>query len=309
MTDRQEGARAERPPSFATIGDAFDWASERLAGADIHFGHGTDNAADEAAFLILESLGLPIDDLASVSGRAISAEEGDKIVALVERRVAERMPAPYLLGRAYIGGFGFAIDGRALIPRSYIGELLAAAASGDDALPFMMKADARRILELGTGSGCLAILAALAFPAAEIDAVDISADALDLARANVAAYGLENRVHLLEGDLYAPVAGGRYDLIVANPPYVAAEAMAALPQEYRHEPALGLAGGDDGLDLVRAVIEGAGRHLEPGGGLLCEIGSGEERLIRVFPDTSFLWLDSAASSAEMFWLDAENCPN
>jgi len=309
LTDRPERARQNRAPSFATIGEAYDWASARLAAAAIHFGHGTDNAADEAAFVILEGLGLPIDDLASVMDRAIGEEESGRIAALVERRIAERMPAAYLLGRAYIGGFGFAVDQRALVPRSYIGELLAAAAGGEEALPFMMKPDARRILELGTGSGCLAILAALAFPDAEVDAVDISADALDLARTNVAAYGLEDRVHLLEGDLYAPVAGRRYDLIISNPPYVDAEAMAALPEEYRHEPALGLAGGDDGLALVRAIIEGAGRHLTPDGGLLCEIGSGQERLIRGFPDTSFLWLDSAASTAEMFWLDAENCPN
>jgi ribosomal protein L3 glutamine methyltransferase len=286
---------------------AVAWAADRLSSAGLHFGHGTDNAADEAAYLVLEGLGLPIDQLDSLLDRRLNSQERQRLVHLIHRRVETRMPAAYLLGRAYIGGYGFASDTRALVPRSFIGELLAAGVGADAPLPFA-NPDIGTILELGTGSGCLAILAALAFPNATVDAVDISAAALQLARRNVAAYGLGERISLIEGDLYAPVAGRRYDLIIANPPYVDAEAMAALPEEYRHEPALGLAGGSDGLDVVRIIVAEAGRHLHPGGGILCEIGRGQGRLTEAFPDTGFLWLDSADSRGEMFWLEAGNCP-
>ena len=295
--------------SFGTIRGALAWVTARFSEADIHFGHGTDNAADEAAFLILEGLGLPIADLESVIDRSLGDDERARVTTLVERRIDTRMPAAYLLGRAYVGGFGFATDERALVPRSYIGELLAAAIADDAPLPFIAGLEVNSILDLGTGSGCLAILAALAFPGASIDAVDKSADALQLARTNVAGYGFEGRIRLMEGDLYEPVAGRRYDLIITNPPYVDAEAMSALPDEYRHEPALGLAGGPDGLALVRAIVADASGHLTPGGGILCEIGRGQDRLTEDFPNTSFMWLDSASSEAEMFWLDAENCPN
>jgi ribosomal protein L3 glutamine methyltransferase len=295
--------------TFGTLQDALAWATDRLSSAEIHFGHGTDNAADEAAFLVLEALDLPIDRLGPALARPLNSEEQQRVVQLIDRRIETRMPAPYLVGRAYIGRYRFASDARALVPRSFIGELLAAGIGADMPLPFVANPDISSILELGTGSGCLAILAALAFPDAVVDAIDISAAALDLARTNVDAYGLAGRINLVEGDLYAPVAGGRYDLIIANPPYVDAGAMAALPEEYRHEPALGLAGGADGLDLVRAIVAGAGRHLHPEGGLLCEIGRGQGRLTEAFPDTAFLWLDSAESRGEMFWLDAGNCPN
>jgi ribosomal protein L3 glutamine methyltransferase len=288
---------------------AVAWAADRLSSAGLHFGHGTDNAADEAAFVVLEGLGLPVDRLEPVLDRPLNLKERRRLVELIDRRVETRMPSAYLLGRAYVGGFGFASDARALVPRSFIGELLAAGIGADAPLPFAANLDTGSILELGTGCGCLAILAALAFPDAAIDAVDISSAALDLARINVDAYRLAKRINLIEGDLYAPVAGKRYDLIIANPPYVDAEAMAALPGEYRHEPAIGLAGGADGLDLVRVIVKEAARHLNPGGGLLCEIGQGQGRLIEAFPDTAFLWLDSAESQGEMFWLDAGNCPH
>ena len=284
-------------------------AAARFAGAGLAYGHGTGTAVDEAAFIVLEGLGIPIDDLASVEARRLSEAERRRIAELVDRRISSRLPAPYLLGRAYIGSFKFAVDPRVLVPRSYIGELLAAAIENDAPLPLPLPGDVRSVLELGTGSGCLAILAAFAFPEAKVDAVDISAGALEVAAANVANYGLEERVRLVEGDLFQPVGDRRYDLIVANPPYVDAEAMTALPDEYRHEPEVALAGGQDGLDLVRPIVAGAGRHLEPGGGLLCEIGRGKDVLTGAFPDTAFLWLDSAESEGEMFWLDAEDCPN
>jgi ribosomal protein L3 glutamine methyltransferase len=232
-----------------------------------------------------------------------------RLMGLVERRISTRTPAAYLLGHAYIGGYRFKSDPRALVPRSFIGELLAAGIGDDAPLPFVLNPQVNSILEIGTGSGCLAILASLAYPEASVDAVDISPAALQLAKANIAAYGLEDRISLLEGDLYRPVAGKSYDLIITNPPYVDAESMAVLPDEYRHEPAVGLAGGPDGLDLVRTIVSRAGRHLTPEGGLLCEIGLGQERLMEAFPDTSFMWLDTAESEGELFWLDAEKCPN
>jgi ribosomal protein L3 glutamine methyltransferase len=300
---------AGAPQAAATIGEAVAAAAVRFEGAGLAFGHGTGDAFDEAAFIVLEGLGLPIDDLASIESRPLGEGESRRIADLVERRISSRLPAPYLLGSAYVGSFKFGVDPRVLVPRSYIGELLAAAIEDDAPLPLPLPGDVGSILELGTGSGCLAILAALAFPEAEVDAVDISAGALEVAAANVARYGLAERVRLAEGDLFGPVGDRRYDLIIANPPYVDAVAMAALPEEYRHEPEIALAGGEDGLDLVRSIVAGAGRHLEPGGGLLCEIGRGKDVLTEAFPDTAFLWLDSAESEGEMFWLDAGSCPN
>lgn len=280
------------------------WAAGRLSEAGLHFGHGTATAHDEAAFIVLEGLGLPIDDLAGAAARALTEAERGKLEALVEERIATRRPASYLLGRAYIGGHAFRADKRALVPRSFIGEMLAESIDAGEPPPFIFDAP-RTILELGTGSGSLAILAALAFPDATVDAVDISADALALAALNVADYGLGDRISLLQGDLFAPVAGRRYDLIISNPPYVDAEEMAVLPDEYRAEPALGLAGGEDGLDIVRRILSACGGHLNAGGGLLCEIGTGQERLVEAYPDSPFLWLATETSEGEVFWLDAE----
>ncbi len=281
----------------------LDWASARFAGAGLFFGHGSATAGDEAAFLILEGLGLPIDDLETALARPLADAEKQKLIDLIEQRVEKRQPASYLVGRAYIAGHAFRADARALVPRSFIGELLAAYIAGEESLPFLA-AEPALILELGTGSGSLAILAALAFPEATVDAIDISADALALAAANVADYKLGDRIRLLQGDIYAPVAGKRYDLIITNPPYVDAEEMAVLPAEYRAEPALGLAGGDDGLDIVRRILRGADDHLTEDGGLLCEIGTGQIRLIEDFPAAAFLWLATETSEGELFWLDA-----
>ncbi len=303
MTGTESGSR----DAIATIGGAIDWAEARLGAADLAYGHGTDNAADEAAYLVTEAVGLPFDQLAEAWTAATTDEQRDRVVTLVETRIAERKPTAYLVGKAYIGGYAFRADTRALVPRSFIGEFLSEAIDTGMGLPFL-GAEPRSILELGTGSGSLAILAALAFPDAAVDAVDISRDALALATENVGDYGLANRIRLIEGDLYAPVTGRRYDLIISNPPYVAAEEMAALPEEYRHEPALGLAGGPDGLDLVRTIITGASEHLNPGGGLLCEIGTGQERLSESFPDTDFVWLTSEISEGEVFWLESAQKP-
>ena len=203
-------------------------------------------------------------------------------------------------------GVGFRVDERVIVPRSYIGELLAAGHFDGGGLSLIGEAgEVERVLDLCTGSGCLAVLAAMAFPNARVDAVDLSADALDVARLNVADHGLEDRVKLYQGDLFGPLGTARYDLILTNPPYVDAEGMAGLPPEFRHEPAMALEAGADGLDVVTRILAGAGKHLMPGGGLVCEVGRAGEALEAAFPDVPFLWLDTEESQHEVFWLPAE----
>jgi ribosomal protein L3 glutamine methyltransferase len=291
----------------ATVEDAVAWAAARFDAAELAFGHGTASAGDEAAYLVSEAFRIPFSALALEANRELGREEMARLASLVEARIHQRRPTAYLVGRAYIGGFGFRADDRALVPRSYIGELLVSAIDGEAPLPFLGGVPTS-ILDLGTGSASLAILAAIAFPDAVVDAVDISADALALAAENVADYGLADRIRLLAGNLYAPVAGRRYDLILSNPPYVEVAAMARLPAEYRHEPAVALAGGGDGMAIVAPIVAGAAAHLEPGGGLLCEIGMGQAGLAARFPDTPFLWLDTETSTGELFWLDARSAP-
>ena len=287
---------AASKPSLVTLEDFFRFAVRRFKAARLAYGHGTTNAVDEAAFMMLEALRLPIHTIEPWLDLKPTASERAKLSTLIEARVSLRMPAPYLLGAAYMRGVRFHIDRRALIPRSFIGDLLA-----DGALPIDRR-KVRRVLDLCTGSGCLAILAALTFPRAKVDAVDLSAGALALARRNVATHRLGDRVTLYRGDLFQPLGKHRYDLIITNPPYVDADGMAKLPPEYRHEPRLALAAGDDGLDLVRRILADAPRHLRPGGGLLCEIGRGRTPLERAYPDTDFVWMDTEQSSGEVFWL-------
>lgn len=250
----------------------------QLAAAPLHYGHGTDNPRDEAAWLVLRALGLPFDaDLSA----AVAPAAARKVDRLAERRIEEKVPLAYLLKEAWLGGLPFHVDQRVLVPRSHIAELL----------PSLRKrfSAARRILDLCTGSGCLAILAAKAFPAASVDAADISPGALAVARKNVARHRLARRVRLVRSDLFTALAGRRYDLILSNPPYVAAAAMAALPREYRHEPRLALAGGRDGLDLVTRIVEQAAAHLEPGGALLCEVGESHAAARRRFRALRLEW--------------------
>jgi ribosomal protein L3 glutamine methyltransferase len=294
---------------LSTLRDFLRYATSRFSAAGLVFGHGTATALDEAAFLILEALHLPIDRLDPFLEARLTLPERRSLAALIEARIATRKPAPYLLGRAYIGGVPFHVDERVIVPRSYIGELLRGELfAGEDAALLGDPARVAEILDLCTGSGCLAVLAARHFPNARIDATDISAAALAVARRNVAESGHAPRIQLLEGDLFAPLGGRRYDLILANPPYVDAEAMAALAPEYRHEPALALAGGADGLDLIRRILGEAAAHLAPGGGLLCEIGTGRARLEADFPRLGFLWLDTEFAAGEVFWLAADDFP-
>ncbi len=290
-------------PTLATLGDFFRGAERRFRAARLGYGHGTTNARDEAAFMVLEGLGLPIDRLEPYLDVTLSAAEKKKLSQLIERRIEERLPAPYLLGCAYMHGIRFHADRRALIPRSFIGDMLAYGT-----LPYGDPGDVRSVLDLCTGSGCLAILAALTFPRAKIDAADLSADALALAKKNVAAHRLGDRVALHRGDLFAPLKGGRYDLIISNPPYVDAAAMNKLPAEYRHEPRMALAAGSDGLDIMHRILAEAPKHLAAKGALLCEVGRGKPRLEAAYPTTPFLWLDTEQSEGEVFWLEARSLP-
>ena len=286
-------ARATKS-SLVTLGDFFHFAVARFRAARLAYGHGTTNAVDEAAFMMLEALRLPIARIDPWLDLVPTEPEKARLMTLIEARIALRMPAPYLLEAAYMQGVRFHIDRRALIPRSFIGDLLAGGA-----LP---TAKPRRILDLCCGSGCLAILAALAFPRAKIDAVDLSAGALALARRNVATHRLGDRIALHRGDLFKPLQGQRYDLIISNPPYVDAGGMAKLPPEFRHEPRMALAAGEDGLDLIHRILSEAPKHLTKSGGLVCEIGRGRLPLEAAYPRLPFIWLDTELSEGEVFWL-------
>jgi len=286
-------ARATKS-SLVTLGDFFHFAVARFRTARLAYGHGTTNAVDEAAFMVLEALRLPLSRIDPWLDLVPTEPEKARLLTLIEARIALRMPAPYLLEAAYMHGVRFHIDRRALIPRSFIGDLLAGGA-----LP---TAKPRRILDLCCGSGCLAILAALAFPRAKIDAVDLAPGALALARRNVATHRLGDRITLHRGDLFKPLQGQRYDLIISNPPYVDAGGMARLPPEFRHEPRMALAAGDDGLDLVHRILAEAPKHLTKSGGLVCEIGRGRPPLEAAYPRLPFIWLDTERSEGEVFWL-------
>lgn len=284
-------------PSLVTLGDFFRFAVRRFRAARLAYGHGTTNSVDEAAFLVLEGLRLPVHTLDPWLDLKPTAAERARLLTLIEARVALRLPAPYLVGAAYMHGVRFRADKRALIPRSFIGDLLIGGA-----LPIGDPSRVHRVLDLCTGSGCLAILAALVFPRARIDAVDLSAGALALARRNIADHRLDDRITIHRGDLFAPLGNGRYDLIISNPPYVDGRGMAKLPPEYRHEPRMALAAGDDGLDLVRRILAEAPRHLTKNGNLLCEIGRGRRPLETAYPRLPFLWLDTEQSEGEVFWI-------
>jgi ribosomal protein L3 glutamine methyltransferase len=291
-------------PELATIIDLVRYAVSRFRAAKLVIAHGTSDPVAEAAFLVGEALHLPPERFDAFSRARVTAKERAAVLALIERRVRTRKPAAYLVHKTYIQGVPFYVDGRVIVPRSYLGEVLAGDLFAGDGL--VDTARVRRVLDLCTGSGCLAILAALHFPDARVDAVDISRDALGVARINVREHKLEDRVRLLRGDLYAPLGAERYDLILANPPYVDAAGMAALPPECRHEPRRAFAGGPDGLKFVRRIIDEAPGHLTEAGGLLCEVGRGREGLDQAYPRTRFLWLDTEESSGEVFWIEAKD---
>jgi ribosomal protein L3 glutamine methyltransferase len=292
---------------LATVRDWLRYAVSRFRAAKISYGHGTSRALDEAAYLILHTLHLPVDQLDPWLDARLLTAERRAVREIIDRRIDTRKPAAYLTNEAWIGTHSFYVDERVIVPRSYIGELLCRqmeAADGEWHLGFD-PGPVTTVLDLCTGSGCLAILAALTFPDAEVEASDISPDALAVAQRNVADYGLSDRVSLVQSDLFAAHAGRHYDLILANPPYVDTEAIAAFPPEHAAEPPIAHAGGADGLDVVRRILADAGEHLTPAGTLVVEVGRGRERLEQQFPRLPFLWLDTAESAGEVFALAAQ----
>ncbi len=296
-------------PELVTLRDHLRYAVSRFRAAGLVHAHGATSALDEAAFIILEALHLPIDQLEPWLEARLTAEEKGRILDLIERRIETRKPAAYLLGRTYIQGVPFRVDERVIVPRSYIGELLFSDLFGGEGFALIQDLEGvNRVLDLCTGSGCLALLAAEIFPNALVDAVELSPAALEVARLNVAESPHGGRVTLHQGDLFAPLKGKRYDLIITNPPYVDAETMANLPPEFLAEPRMALAGGEDGMDIVRRILAGAKAHLEPEGALLCEIGTDREILDLEYPEIEFLWLDTAESSGEVFWVRADQLP-
>jgi ribosomal protein L3 glutamine methyltransferase len=302
MTNVPAGREPER--ELATVRDWLRYAVSRFNQARLVYGHGTATAFDEAAFLILHTLHLPVDQLDPWLDARILSEEKRALCDIVEQRIATRKPAPYLTNEAWIGSCSFYVDERVIVPRSYIGELLRDGLAGAVSDP----AAVRCILDLCTGSGCLAVLAALAFPNAKVEASEISADALTVAKRNVADYGLQHRIELVQSDLFDQLAGRRYDLILANPPYVSDAAVAAFPPEYAAEPVSAHAGGGDGLDIVRRILRQAARHLAPEGMLIVEIGTGRDILEIEYPDLPFLWLDTTASEGEVLALSRDALP-
>ncbi len=305
MPDAKTNASAAAS-QLSTIRDFLRWGLSEFRAAKIVHGHGTTSATDEAAFLILETLHLPVDDINPWLEATLLESERHALAEVIRRRVETRMPAAYLVRRAYIHGVPFYVDERVIVPRSYIGELMCTGIFGGEDAPLIEDvSQVTSVLDLCTGSGCLAILAAGIFPEAEVDAADLSADALDVARINVDDHDVADRVSLLEGDLFDAVEGRTYDLIISNPPYVAGPEVHAFPPEYGHEPVMAHIGGDDGLDIVRRILEKAADHLNPGGALLCEIGTGRELLVAEYPHLDFLWLDTEESQGEVFWITRE----
>jgi len=286
----------------ATVAAAFRRTVAQLRAARLYYGHGTHDARDEAAFLILHVLGLAPQALAQQASTRLSATQARRLRALVERRTRTRLPAAYLVHEAWLGELRFYVDRRVIVPRSFIAEMLR------DRLVPWLRHPIRRVLDLCTGSGCLAILASHAFPRARIDASDASRSALAVARRNLVLHAMQRRIRLVHADLFSALGRRRYDLIVCNPPYVRAASMRRLPAEYRHEPRRALAGGVDGLDLVHRILREAPRHLTPQGVLVCEIGHNQAALERAYPRTPFLWPGTSAGTGHVFVLAREDFP-
>lgn len=285
-----------------TLRDWLRWGVSRFNEAELFFGHGCDNAHDEAAWLILHALHLPPDRLDPYLDARLTRHERLAVLELLQQRIAKRLPAAYLTHEAWQAGLRFYVDERVLIPRSYFAELLV-----EGFAPWVEDPAAiASALDLCTGSGCLAILMAHAFPNAHIDATDLSADALEVARRNVADYHLEDRIRLVQGDLFAGLGKRKYDLIISNPPYVTAQAMRDLPPEYRHEPEIALAAGEDGLDIVRRILAEAKKHLTPQGLLAVEVGHNKEIVEAAFPNLPLVWLDTESGEGKIFLLRRED---
>ena len=285
-----------------TVRDWLRWSVTRFTEAKLAFGHGTTNAWDEAVYLVLHALSLPLDRLEPFLDARLTQHERARLGELLSRRIDAHVPAAYITREAWLGDFRFYVDERVIIPRSFIAELVP-----DRLATWIPDPSAiRSALDLCTGSGCLAILLAHAYPEADVDAVDLSSDALAVAQRNVADYGLAGRINLIRSDLYANLIEKSYDLVISNPPYVTDRAMDALPPEYRHEPAMALAGGDDGLDAVRGIVKDAPRFLNPGGLLVVEVGHGRTAVESAFPRMPFVWLETEGHDDAVFAVPRED---
>lgn len=292
--------------NLKTVRDFIRYAVSVFNEGEIFLGHGTFSPYDEAVFLVLESLKLPIDQLEPYLDARLLPAERRRVAELIERRVTTRKPVAYLVNKMYLQGTPFYVDERVIVPRSYIAELLFSDIAGEHEHRLIKDPySVSRVLDLCTGSGCLAILAAQAFPNATVDAVDLSPEALEVAKINVSSSWVEDRITLYQGDLFAPLKDKRYDLIITNPPYVDADDMADIPPEFAHEPRMALAAGDDGMDIVRRIMSEAADHLTANGNIVCEIGYGRDVLEDIYPDIPFLWLDTETSNGEVFWLSRD----
>ena len=287
--------------SLNTLGDCVEYAEQAFIEADLYFGHGSLDAFDEAVYLVLHTLQLPLDELDGVWERRVNRAERDQISGVINRRVSERNPAAYLTHEAWLGPHRFYVDERVIVPRSFIAELLR-----DELAPWVDDAaTVARVLDLCTGSACLAIVAALTFPNATVDAVDLSDDALEVAKINITDYALAGRITVMHSDLFSGLAGQKYNLILTNPPYVTAASMRALPDEYRREPAMALASGEDGLDHVRAILRDAPAHLTEHGLLVVEVGFNRDAVEAAFPQLALTWLETSAGDGVVFLITRE----
>jgi len=290
---------------LGSIRDLIRFAVTRFSRAPLFFGHGQPDAFDEACFLVLRHLRLPLDRTDFFLDARLSHDEVQDLLGLIDRRVEQRLPAAYLIGEAWLQGYRFSVDARVIVPRSFIAELLK-----EDLAPWIADAGAvTSILDLCTGSACLAIIAADAFPNARVDAVDLSAEALQVAAQNVDEYGLQERIRLHRSDLFAALPSQRYDLILCNPPYVTELAMSRLPGEYLHEPAAALVAGPDGLDIVRRVMAAAPQYLSPDGLLVVEVGDGRAEVERQFPHLPFTWASTSGGDDMVFVIGAQDLPS
>ena len=283
-----------------TLKDLVLAAAHVLEQAEVYFGHGTDNALDEAAYLVSYSLHVSPDFPEADLQRRVTEEQRQAVAALLQRRINERLPAPYLTHEAWFAGHKFYVDERVLVPRSPIAELI-----GDEFTPWVDATQLHQVLDLCTGGGCIAIATALALPHVHVDAADLSEAALEVAQQNVLDHKLADRVTLIKSDLFSALVGKKYDLILSNPPYVDAPDMAALPREYRHEPELGLTAGNDGLDLVIPMLRDASAHLNVGGIIIVEVGNSAEALVELFPEVPFTWLEFEFGGHGVFLLEAQ----
>jgi ribosomal protein L3 glutamine methyltransferase len=290
--------------NLRTLRDALRFAVTRFNEAGLSYGHGQANAFEEASFLVLRFLKLPLDKLDFFADAYLTHAEINALLQLIDRRVKKRVPAAYLLNEAWLMGYHFYVDESVIIPRSFIGELLR-----DDLQPWVDDPEAvTDVLDLCTGSGCLAVMAADAFPNAQVDAVDVSPEALEVARRNIAEYNFEDRIRPIESDLFAALPAKRYDVILSNPPYVTDAAMAKLPKEYQHEPKLALAGGADGMTLVKSIVRQARGHLKRGGLLFVEVGDGRPDVERALGDIPMTWLTTSAGDDMVFMARQEELP-